>query len=181
MGLGAEYGNVFHFLGKQFDRSAFRRVPALKQFLRIPALAAVWFFGGARIYSGIMEDLPDIENRVLHDPERPDEITVKYQMSDAFEARRQAYRRVIRKELRKQRLFFLTPDPELNYAHACGTLRFGEDPAKSVVDANCKAHGFENLHVADASFMPTSTGVNPSLTNAANAMRVADAILRTGS
>lgn len=181
MGLGAEYGNVFHFLGKQFDRSAFRHVPVLKQFLRLPALAAVWFFGGARIYSGILEDLPTATNRVVHDPARPDEITVKYQMTDAFEARRQAYRRVIRRELRKQRLFFLTPDPELNYAHACGTLRFGADPAKSVVDADCKAHSIDNLHVADASFMPTSTGVNPSLTNAANAMRVADAILRTGS
>ena len=33
-----------------------------------------------------------------------------------------------------------------------------------------------NLHVADASFMPTSTGINPSLTIAANALRVADAI-----
>lgn len=181
MGLGAEYGNVFHFLGQQFDRSALRRLRPLRQFLRLPALAAVWYFGGARIYSGIMEDLPNVDNRVLHDPERPDEITVKYRMSDEFEARRQTYRRVIRRALRKQRLFFLTPDPELNYAHACGTLRFGTDPAKSVVDVNCKAHGFENLHVADASFMPTSTGVNPSLTNAANAMRVADAILNMAS
>ncbi|HBT00061.1 MAG TPA: hypothetical protein DEB47_09395, partial [Citreicella sp.] len=38
----------------------------------------------------------------------------------------------------------------------------------------CRAHGLRNLWVADASFMPTSMGVNPSLTIAANALRVAD-------
>lgn len=181
MGLGAQYGNVVHFLGQQFDRSALRRIRPLRELLRIPALAAVWYFGGARIYSGILEDLPTVSNRVIYDPARPDEISVKYQMTEAFEARRQSYRKMIRRELRKQRLFFLTPEPELNYAHACGTLRFGTDPSTSVIDTNCKAHGLENLHVADASFMPTSTGVNPSLTNAANAMRVADAILKTGN
>lgn len=53
----------------------------------------------------------------------------------------------------------------------------GTDPARSVVDADCRVHGIRNLWVADASFMPTSMGVNPSLTIAANALRVGDAIL----
>jgi len=41
--------------------------------------------------------------------------------------------------------------------------------------------GVENLYVADASFFPSSGGINPALTVAANALRVADIIgLRLG-
>lgn len=52
------------------------------------------------------------------------------------------------------------------------------DPATSVLDADCRAHGINNLHVADASFMLTSMGINPILTIAANALRVAKGIAR---
>jgi len=58
-------------------------------------------------------------------------------------------------------------------AHACGTCRFGTDPATSVLDADNRAHGLDNLYVVDASFFPSSSGTNPSLTIAANALRVA--------
>jgi choline dehydrogenase-like flavoprotein len=54
-----------------------------------------------------------------------------------------------------------------------GTCRFGEDPAASVLDPNCRAHETKNLFVTDASFMPTSGGVPPTLTIMANAVRVA--------
>ena len=59
-------------------------------------------------------------------------------------------------------------------AHQAGTLRFGHDPAESVLDANCRAHGVDNLYVVDASFMPSIAAVNPSLTVMANALRVAE-------
>lgn len=62
-------------------------------------------------------------------------------------------------------------------AHACGTCRMGEDPATSVVDPWCQAHGLENLHVVDAACLPTSGATNPSLTIAANALRVAAHLL----
>ncbi len=58
-----------------------------------------------------------------------------------------------------------------------GTVRFGFDPAKSVLDRNCRAHGLSNLYVTDASICPSSGGTNPSLTIAANALRVAAAML----
>ena len=51
-----------------------------------------------------------------------------------------------------------------------------EDPSQGVVDRDCRAHGIENLFIADASFMPTSAATNPSLTVAANALRVAGKI-----
>ena len=40
-----------------------------------------------------------------------------------------------------------------------------------------KAHDLDNLYVVDASFFASSSGVNPSLTIIANAMRVGDHLL----
>ncbi len=59
-------------------------------------------------------------------------------------------------------------------AHQAGTLRFGTDPATSVLDLDCRAHEVDNLYVVDAGFFPSIGAVNPTLTIIANAMRVAD-------
>ena len=59
-------------------------------------------------------------------------------------------------------------------SHQCGTLRFGSDPASSVLDPFCRAHELDNLYVVDASFFPSSAAVNPALTIAAQALRVGD-------
>ena len=58
--------------------------------------------------------------------------------------------------------------------HQCGTVRFGSDPATSVLDPSCRSHDISNLFVIDASFFPSSAAVNPALTIAAQALRVAD-------
>ncbi|HUX39919.1 MAG TPA: GMC family oxidoreductase [Rectinemataceae bacterium] len=57
--------------------------------------------------------------------------------------------------------------------HQCGTLRFGRDPGTSVLDPFCKAHDLDNLYAIDASFMPSSAAVNPSLTLLAQSLRAA--------
>lgn len=57
-------------------------------------------------------------------------------------------------------------------SHQNGTMRFGIDPKTSVLDINCKAHDLDNLYVADASFFPSCGAFNPSLTIAANALRI---------
>jgi choline dehydrogenase-like flavoprotein len=44
---------------------------------------------------------------------------------------------------------------------------------RSVLDAQNRAHEVDNLYVVDSSFFPSSAGLNPSLTIAANALRVA--------
>jgi choline dehydrogenase-like flavoprotein len=70
---------------------------------------------------------------------------------------------------------YLGQDIALNgTAHQAGTLRFGTDPATSVLDLNCKAHEVDNLYVTDGSFFPSIGAVNPTLTIIANALRVAD-------
>jgi choline dehydrogenase-like flavoprotein len=62
-------------------------------------------------------------------------------------------------------------------SHQCGTLRFGHDPATSVLDTFCKAHDLDNLYVMDSSFFPSSAAMNPALTIAAQALRVAEHLL----
>ena len=66
-----------------------------------------------------------------------------------------------------------------NTTHQCGTLCFGTDPRTSVLDPFCRTHDVENLFVVDASFFPSSAAVNPGLTIAAQALRVADHIKDT--
>jgi choline dehydrogenase-like flavoprotein len=61
-------------------------------------------------------------------------------------------------------------------AHVCGTCRFGVNSADSVLNEANRAHDLSNLYVVDASFFPSSAGINPSLTVAANALRVAKRI-----
>ena len=58
-------------------------------------------------------------------------------------------------------------------AHVCGTCRFGTDPKTSLLDPHNRAHEVDNLYVVDGSFFPSGTGLNASLTIAANALRVA--------
>ena len=50
--------------------------------------------------------------------------------------------------------------------------------AGEMADIDCRAHGIDNLYVADASFFPSIGSVNPTLTIAVGALRVADAIER---
>jgi len=64
--------------------------------------------------------------------------------------------------------------PLYGTAHQCGTLRFGHDPASSVLDVNCKAHELDNLYAVDSSVFVSSSAVNPTLTIVANALRVAE-------
>jgi len=61
-------------------------------------------------------------------------------------------------------------------SHQCGTVRIGTDPKDAPLDAYCRAFDHPNLFVVDAGFLPTSAAVNPALTVAAQALRVADHI-----
>jgi choline dehydrogenase-like flavoprotein len=64
--------------------------------------------------------------------------------------------------------------PVAGCAHQAGTARFGDDPATSVLNADCRAHELDNLYVVDTSVFPSIGAVNPALTAMANALRVGD-------
>ena len=54
--------------------------------------------------------------------------------------------------------------------HQCGTIRIGLDPAKAPLDPYCRSFDHPNLWVVDASTLPTSAAVNPTLTVVAQAL-----------
>jgi choline dehydrogenase-like flavoprotein len=61
-------------------------------------------------------------------------------------------------------------------SHQCGTVRMGLDPRHAPLDPFCRTWQHRNLFVVDAGFLPSSAAVNPALTVAAQALRVADHI-----
>jgi len=61
--------------------------------------------------------------------------------------------------------------------HLMGTARMGDDPARSVVDANGQAHDVDNLFIVDGSVFVTGGAVNPTPTIQAIALRTADYIV----
>jgi len=120
------------------------------------------------------EDLPDPENRVLLGPDGT--IRVHWTPNNLV-----AHRRLVAEARAMMRAagYPLVLTQRMGIAtnsHQCGTLRFGHDPATSVLDPYCKAHDLENLYVVDGSFFPSSAATNPALTIAAQALRVADAL-----
>ncbi len=172
-GLAADYGLVLFALRKLFDQSVFSKFSPLRHILRIPAAIAAKLYGDATVFTTNVEDFPYEENRVIEDDEAPSGMRFEYKIHDELKERVYKLRKLIRQQLSGLRIIPLNPHVDLNYGHPCGTLRSGLDPEKSVLDKNCKAHELENLYVVDASVMPTSGGTNPSLTIAANALRVA--------
>ncbi|MET1081965.1 MAG: GMC family oxidoreductase [Burkholderiales bacterium] len=55
-----------------------------------------------------------------------------------------------------------------------GTCKMGLDPATSVVDPWGRCHDVANLFIYDGSIWPTSSGMNPTATIAALALRCAE-------
>jgi len=127
-----------------------------------------------------VEDLPDPDNRVSLD--REGNVVLSYTPNNQ-EPMTQLYRRV-KKQLNRlgmdrrhlvPRTAYMKNDiPVAGCAHQAGTVRFGRDPATSVLDVNCKAHELDNLYVVDTSFFPSIGAVNPALTAMANALRVGE-------
>ncbi len=144
-------------------------------FIRLAAMLYVYLYGfrNASVWVSIIEDLPYRENRVYVDPDSDRNIVIDYRYSDELSARVSRFRSCLRQALGRDRLMILSLDRKIDYPHVSGTCRFGDDPATSVLDPNNRVHGMTNLYVVDASFFPSSSGTNPSLTIAANALRVA--------
>jgi choline dehydrogenase-like flavoprotein len=127
----------------------------------------------------IAEDIPQLENRVSLHPSKRDRfgfplplVYHRYHHRDI--AARNALYRMAKKVLRKAGALMFYTMPIETFSHAIGTCRFGTKRATSVLDPDCRVWGFENLYVCDASFMPSGGSVNPSLTIAANALRISE-------
>ena len=143
----------------------------------IPLWAYHEWVSRATDWLAMTEDLPDERNRVRLAPDG--RIVLEYRPNNI-----RAHRMLVDR-LRDllSRLGFWSPKifahsaGAKNTTHQCGTLVFGDDPKRSVLDPFCRAHDMDNLFVVDASFFPSSAAVNPGLTIAAQALRVADHII----
>jgi choline dehydrogenase-like flavoprotein len=132
------------------------------------------------ILATTIEDLPYADNQISMAPaaDGTSQLRMHYRVRKHDQARIDAMRALMKSTL-KTYAFSLIKQAENNQriAHACGTCRFGDDPDINVLDKNNRAHGLRNLYVVDSSFFPSSGGTNPSLTIAANALRVAAHLL----
>lgn len=120
------------------------------------------------------EDLPALENGIIVDGNG--RIHLRYTPNNLA-----AHRELVaetKRMLRKLGYWLVVKHSHgaKNTTHQCGTIVFGTDPRSSVLDPFCRTHDVENLFVVDASFFPSSAAVNPGLTIAAQALRVADHI-----
>jgi choline dehydrogenase-like flavoprotein len=134
----------------------------------------------------IAEDQPRPENRVRLDPSAADAYGVpKMVVEHRYTARDLAARRfMVRKAkqiLRRAGALGCVTWKVSTFSHAVGTVRMGPDERTSPLDADGRFRGLENLYVTDGSALPTSAGVNPSLTIAANALRIGRGIARGAS
>lgn len=123
---------------------------------------------------GIVEDLPDPNNRVT--ATGATSIALHYRSTDYDRSRGRELARGMARLLRAAGAVVTVrntiPSRE-HVAHQCGTLRFGRTPRDGVTDADCRLFEQDDVFVADGSVLPTSLGVGPSLTIIANALRVA--------
>ncbi|MEX2128374.1 MAG: GMC family oxidoreductase [Xanthobacteraceae bacterium] len=67
---------------------------------------------------------------------------------------------------------------EISVNHMMGTLRMGRDPKTSVCDVECRAHDHPNLFIASGGPFLSAGTVGPTLTIAALAVRLAEAIAK---
>ena len=146
----------------------------------LPWIAGL-FLPRAAGFITLAEDQPQAGNRVMLDSEATDgvglpalSIVHRYSPRDLAAAR--ALRRRARTILRTAGAWLFYHHPIRTFSHALGTVRMGWDAQTSALDRWCRFRGVENLRVVDGSVFPTSAAVNPSLTIAANALRVATAL-----
>ncbi|KAK6333012.1 hypothetical protein TWF718_010836 [Orbilia javanica] len=132
-----------------------------------------------------LDELDD-SNEVINNPSRYPTISIR-RPTDLLTEENQLQMQMIATQIRNTVLTreIQQPDvlaPRLSrggfgvVAHEAGTMRMpGPQPgASSVVDADLKVIGLQNLHVCDLSVFPVSPPANPSLTLAALSLRLAE-------
>lgn len=133
----------------------------------------------------IAEDQPQYENRVLLDRHIDRYGIPRLQVSHRYSERDIAAGRALSQRagaiLRRAGAWALYRHRIGTFSHAVGTVRMGLDPRTSALDPQGRFRGTENLYVVDGSVLPTSAGVNPSLTIAANALRAAHSLAANSS
>ena len=150
--------------------------PILASDTAIPRPVAHWIARRSVDLLAMSEDLPNPDSRVTL---KGDQVCLDWKRSN-WEAHLALVTK-LKQNLRKAGypIVLSRAFDRRTPSHQCGTARMGDNPATSVVNAQCRSHDLANLYIVDASVLPTSAAVNPALTIAALALRAADHITRT--
>jgi len=134
--------------------------------------------GHSAMWGIIAEDLPEESNLVALDPDTRDDYGIpgaKVVYTNSENSQRMM---AFHQERAKESLLaagaydvIVAPFIEATGWHILGTCKMGDDPASSVVDRWGRTHDVPNLYVFDGSTWPTSSGMNPTATIAAMALR----------
>ena len=142
--------------------------------VREPAAAVVSHSLGLLV---IAEDQPRRENGVALDYSAVDAFGLpRLCVQHAYSPRDEAAAAVLvahaKRVLRAAGARLTWTRPIETFSHAAGTVRMGDDARTAPLDGCGRFRGVDNLYVTDASALPRAAGVNPSLTIAANALRI---------
>jgi choline dehydrogenase-like flavoprotein len=132
------------------------------------------------------EDLPDEKNHIvlsktLKDSSGIPSPEVHYKVSDNSRRLLDFHIEKATESLTEAGAHTVEVDRLMRYSgwHLLGTARMGTDPATSVLDRWNRTHDVPNLYVVDGSSFVTSSGVNPTSSIVALALRAADHMVDT--
>jgi choline dehydrogenase-like flavoprotein len=140
--------------------------------------------GRSAMWGIIAEDLPDETNRVVLDPVLKDADGIPapkiiYRMSENSQRLLAFHLARAKESLEAAGAYETVIAPLIRETgwHLLGTCKMGANPATSVVDAFGKTHDIPNLYIFDGSIWPTSSGMNPTATIAALALRCVEHLI----
>ena len=143
-------------------------------------------FGHGANWGLFGEDLPTESNTVVLSKNLTDSSgiaapEIHYHMSDNTRRMLDFHIERAKESLIEAGAFKIEVDRLMRYSgwHLLGTARMGDDPATSVVDKWNRSHDVPNLYVVDGSVFVTSSGVNPTSTIVAIALRAAEHMVET--
>lgn len=126
-----------------------------------------------------LENMPETRNRIVPSKEKFDAIGIPvpelhFDVDDYWNAGKDAAVADVKKIAQILDADIIATDlNKQNREHILGTLIMGNDPKDSVVDKDCKTHDHPNLYIAGTGVFPAVGCVNPTLTGAALALRLA--------
>ena len=133
--------------------------------------------------TGVMEDIPQADNRVTVDPGDPSKPLTHYRSHGAYaQAAVDSFAddlAAMFRQLPVEKISVGTPRE--SEGHILGTARMGSDPTTSVVDGDQMHHKLRNLYVLGGSSFTTGSVANPSLTIAALSLRSGRRLFSSGA